>query len=146
PGSCRLCLVEVESLPGRQAAACALRGGGGLVVRTETPALAESRRFGLSLLLARYADPGYAAGDPEGTEFLPWGRQYGARPFGGAQPAPCHPVDSDSGPFVWVDLNKCILCTRCVRACAEVQARFVLGVGYRGTDTRIVAGTGGSLL
>jgi formate dehydrogenase alpha subunit len=146
PGSCRLCLVEVEGLSGRQVAACALRVSEGLAVRTETPALVQSRRFVLSLLLARYADAGYAAGDREETEFLHWVEHYGARPFGGAQPAPRQAVDSDPNPFVWVDLNKCILCTRCVRACAEVQGRFVWGVADRGAETRIVAGVGGSLL
>jgi predicted molibdopterin-dependent oxidoreductase YjgC len=45
-----------------------------------------------------------------------------------------------------VDLNKCILCTRCVRACEEVQGRFVWGVGERGSETRIIAGADTNLL
>jgi formate dehydrogenase major subunit/formate dehydrogenase alpha subunit len=47
---------------------------------------------------------------------------------------------------VWVDLNKCIVCTRCVRACAEVQGRLVWSVGYRGDDAKIVAGVDGMML
>ena len=46
--------------------------------------------------------------------------------------APHEPVDSDPNPFVWVDMNKCIQCTRCVRACAEIQGRFVWSQSYRG--------------
>src|SRR5262249_49101844 len=42
--------------------------------------------------------------------------------------------------------NKCILCTRCVRACREIQARFVWGVAGRGADTAVVPGAGTSLL
>jgi formate dehydrogenase alpha subunit len=142
-GSCRLCLVEVEGLPGRQFAACKLPVVGGLSVRTETPALAASRRFVLELLLTRYADAGLAAGDRDGTEFLRWVRHHGARAPDG--PPARYPIDSDPGPFLRVDLNKCILCTRCVRACAEVQGRDVWHLEGRGADTRVVAGLGGTL-
>jgi formate dehydrogenase alpha subunit len=138
-GSCRLCLVEIEGSAGL-AAACMLPVAEGMVVRTETPALAERRRFVLELLLLRYADAGQAAGDRDETEFQHWVRRYGARPPQDALATPRYPVDSDPNPFVRVDLNKCILCTRCVRACQEVQGRFVWGVGYRGGDTRIIAG------
>jgi formate dehydrogenase alpha subunit len=144
-GSCRLCLVEVEHRRGL-AAACSLPVSEGMVVRTETPTLVASRRFVLELLLRRYADAGYAAGDRSETEFAHWVRKYGARPPEDDPPGPRHAVDSDPNPFVWVDLNKCILCTRCVRACAEVQGRNVWGLGYRGADTRVVAGLNTSLL
>jgi formate dehydrogenase alpha subunit len=144
-GSCRLCLVEVEQMPG-QVAACALPVSEGLVVRTETPALAESRRFVLEMLLRRYADAGYAAGDRHETEFQHWVRRYGARLPEGVQPTPRYTVNSDPNPLVWVDLNKCILCTRCVRACEEVQCRFVWGVGYRGDGARVIAGLDTTLL
>ena len=59
---------------------------------------------------------------------------------------PFRPIDSDPNPFVWVDMNKCILCTRCVRACAEVQGRFVWTQAYRGYDLRIVAGADTTML
>jgi formate dehydrogenase alpha subunit len=154
-GSCRLCVVEVEGLPG-QAAACTLPAAAGMAVRTESPALAESRRFVLELFLRRYADAGYAAGDRDETEFEHWVRRYDARlshpsPLSparkrGEREGARHAIDSDPNPFVWVDLNKCILCTRCVRACAEVQGRFVWGVGYRGDDARIVAGLDTTML
>ena len=140
-GSCRLCLVEIEGSAGL-AAACMLPVAEGMVVRTETPALAERRRFVLELLLLRYADAGQAAGDRDETEFQHWVRRYGARPPQDALATPRYPVDSDPNPFVRVDLNKCILCTRCVRACAEVQCRSVWGVGYRGDDAKIIAGLG----
>jgi formate dehydrogenase alpha subunit len=145
-GVCRLCLVEVEGFPRRQFAACTLPVLGGMSVRTETPELARSRRFVLELLLARYADSGHAAGDRDETEFQRWVRRYGARPPTGPPPAPRFPVNSDPGPFLWVDRNQCILCTRCVRACAEVQGRSVWHLGGHGADTRIVAGLDENLL
>jgi formate dehydrogenase alpha subunit len=143
-GSCRLCLVEVEGQPG-QFAACTLPVSDAMVVRTETPALAESRKFVLEMLLKRYADAGNAASVRDQTEFMHWVRRYGAR-----SPDHLHRrnhlVDSDPNPFVRVDLNKCILCTRCVRACNEVQGRFVWNVGYRGDESRIIAGLDTTML
>jgi formate dehydrogenase alpha subunit len=144
-GSCRLCMVEVEQIRG-QVAACTLPVRAGMVVHTETPALTASRRFVLEMLLLRYADAGYAVSDRPETEFQRWVRHYGAAFAVGLQPPARHTVNSDPNPFVWVDLNKCILCTRCVRACEEVQGRFVWGVGYRGDDAKIIAGLDTTML
>jgi formate dehydrogenase alpha subunit len=143
-GSCRLCLVEIAGIE-RQVAACSQPAYEGIAVQTETPRLIASRRFVLELLLSRYSDRGDANGDHRQTEFLHWVKHYGARPPGDA-PAPRHAVNSDANPFLWVDLNKCILCTRCVRACREVQARFVWGVSGRGADSTVVPGAGTPLL
>jgi formate dehydrogenase major subunit/formate dehydrogenase alpha subunit len=144
-GSCRLCVVEVEKLRG-QVAACNLPVAEGMVVHTETPALVQSRRTVLSLLLQNYSDTGYALHDGHPTEFEHWVRTYNARLPNGKSPAARYPVDEDPNPFIWVDLNKCILCTRCVRACEEVQGRFVWGVGERGNNTRIIAGADTTML
>ena len=144
-GSCRLCVVEVDgmsSLP----AACSLPASDGMVVQTETPALIESRRFVLELLLRHYADAGYAARDRDETEFERWIRHYNVCLPDGVTPMTRDVVDSDPNPFVWVDWNKCILCTRCVRSCAEIQGRFVWSVGYRGDDAKIVAGLDTTML
>ena len=59
--------------------------------------------------------------------------------------APRYPINADPNPFVWVDLNKCILCTRCVRACEEVQGRFVWG-WPAAAATGVVAGAGTTML
>ena len=144
-GSCRLCVVEVEGLRG-QVSACTLSVSEGMVVRTETPALVESRRFVLEMLLHRYACAGVAADDRDETEFEHWVRRYRVRLPEGVRPKARYAVNSDPNPFVWVDLNKCILCTRCVRACDEVQGRFVWGVGHRGDDAKIVAGLDTTML
>ena len=130
-GSCRLCLVEIAP-PASLATACTLQVREGLVVQTETPRLVEMRRAILELLLEDYADAGYAAGDREATEFERWLKHYGVQRRPGQQPRLRFPVNADPNPVLWVDMNKCILCTRCVRACAEMQGRFVWGVGERG--------------
>jgi predicted molibdopterin-dependent oxidoreductase YjgC len=145
-GSCRLCLVEVDGWRG-QVAACTLQASQGMVIHTETPSLIASRRLVLSLLLQNY----YDAKDPDleddhETEFLHWVRHYHASPVHGTSPWQRYAIDADQNPFVRVDLNKCILCTRCVRACAEVQGRFVWGVAERGYEARVVAGVDTHLL
>jgi formate dehydrogenase major subunit/formate dehydrogenase alpha subunit len=152
-GSCRLCVVEVEGWRG-ELAACTTLANEGMIVRTETPALRRSRKMILEMLLQNYYDTGYALGDRIGdTEFEKWvieyeafkpiDTEYGIRntqyPISNLQ-SPLHPINSDPNPFVWVDMNKCILCTRCVRACAEIQGRFVWGVGERGGEAKIIAG------
>ena len=144
-GSCRLCLVEVEKWRGLTAA-CTLAASEGMVVRTETPQVIEARKTVLELLLLNYTDAGYGGPDGHETEFMHWVKAYGASLPPGYQPQPMYPVDSDPNPFVWVDLNKCILCTRCVRACAEIQGRFVWGVGYRGLAAKIIAGEDTTML
>jgi formate dehydrogenase major subunit/formate dehydrogenase alpha subunit len=141
-GGCRLCMVEVEGARLPQAA-CMLPVREGMVVHTETAALARDRRTVLEMLAARYNDAGYASGDRGETEFERWLHYYGVAV---PQHAQRHPVDSDPNPFVWVDMNKCILCTRCVRVCAEVQGRFVWRTDGRGYDTRLVAGVAGPML
>ncbi len=142
-GSCRLCLVEVEGARVPQAA-CGLAAREGMVVRTETPALVRDRRTILELLLANYHDAGYA--DDGDTEFMHWAKHYNAKRPEGAEPRKHFALNSDPNPFVWVDMNKCILCTRCVRACAEVQGRFVWRTSQRGSNTQIVAGLDTTML
>jgi formate dehydrogenase alpha subunit len=144
-GSCRLCLVEVEKMRG-QVTACNLPITEGMVIKTETPLIVQSRRSVLSLLLQNYSDTGYTVHDGSLTEFEYWLKYYDIHPQNGKPLNPRYKIDSDPNPFVWVDLNKCILCTRCVRACEQVQGRFVWGVGERGAQTRIVAGADTTML
>ena len=144
-GSCRLCVVEVDGWR-TEVTACTLAVCQGMVVRTETPALSRSRRMVLELLLQHYHDAGYTAPDRPPTAFMQWVQHYQAQLPLGFTPQARYSVNSDPNPFVWVDLNKCILCTRCVRACAEIQGRFVWEVGSRGADAKIIAGTDTTML
>lgn len=142
-GSCRLCLVEVEGHHGL-VPACAHPAQENMVVHTETPTVVAARRFVLELLLRPFVENA-VQGPEANTEFMRWVKHYGAR----APEAPAtrrFPVNSDANPFLWVDLNQCILCTRCVRACAEVQGRFVWGLAGRGADAHVSPGAGTDLL
>jgi formate dehydrogenase major subunit/formate dehydrogenase alpha subunit len=63
---------------------------------------------------------------------VPWPSKEGSRHT--------YPVDEDVNPFVRVERNKCVLCGRCVRACAEIQVRNVWSFAGRGFESRLVAG------
>jgi formate dehydrogenase major subunit/formate dehydrogenase alpha subunit len=144
-GGCRLCVVEVRGAR-FPAPSCTLLVSEGMQVQTETPALIQSRRAILEMLLSAYFEHDPKDHGGAETEFMYWVDKYGVDVKANMAPTPRYPVDSDPNPFIFVDMNKCILCTRCVRACAEVQGRFVWSQAERGYETHIVAGANSDLL
>jgi predicted molibdopterin-dependent oxidoreductase YjgC len=139
-GGCRLCLVEVKGSRG-PVTACTFPVGQDMQVETETEELAGMRRFMLELLLSKYYAQSAEDAPPQPeTEFMHWLQTYQVNVTAASAKAPRFPINADPNPFVYVDMNKCILCMRCVRACAEIQGRFVWKQAYRGSDTQIVAG------
>src|SRR5512135_180750 len=148
-GGCRLCAVDVRGMR-LPATACTMPVAPGMVVQTESPELTRYRKTILELLLVRFYDAGYThdgSDKPElDTQFAHWVRYYGINMKSAMAREPFRQIDSDPNPFIWVDKNKCIMCTRCVRACAEVQGRFVWTQAYRGYDLRIVAGAATTML
>ena len=144
-GACRLCVVEVEKMRGL-VAACTLPATEGMVVNTETPKVIEERKFILEMLLTDHPNDCMTCEADGNCELqnavyhyqVPWPQHKGKRHS--------HPASADPNPFVFTDFEKCILCTRCVRACAEIQGRNVWGVGYRGFNDRIVAGADVTML
>jgi NADH dehydrogenase/NADH:ubiquinone oxidoreductase subunit G len=149
-GGCRLCVVEIQGarLP---ATSCTMPVSRGMVVLTETPNLVRYRRFILESLLSKYYDAGYTRSNGKtglalDTQFAYWANYYEIDIETAMARNPSVKVDSDPNPYVWVDMNKCIQCTRCIRACAEVQGRFVWGLAYRGYTSRIVAGADTTML
>ena len=148
-GGCRLCSVDIRGMR-LPATACTMVVAPGMVVQTESPELTRYRRTVLELLLVRFYDAGYthngAAESELDTQFAHWVRYYGIDINSAMAREPFRQIDSDLNPYIWVDKNKCIMCTRCVRACAEVQGRFVWTQAYRGYDLRIVAGADTTML
>lgn len=149
-GGCRFCVVEVQGsrLP---MTSCVLPVSPGMVVQTETDNIIRYRRAILRMLLSNYYDGGYKRYNggfdlDQDSELAGWARAYDVDIRKMMAKKPRYPIDSDPNPFVWVDMNKCIQCTRCVRACAEVQGRFVWSQSYRGSEARIVAGSDSSML
>lgn len=143
-GGCRMCLVSVKNIRGF-VTSCTTPVTEGMEVSTESAELSEARKFTLKLLLSAYHDAGYKPIDEE-SEFIKWVKHYNIDIASEMVKEPRYAVDSDPNPFLWVDLNKCILCSRCVRACAEVQGRFVWGLAERGFESHIAAGLDENLL
>jgi predicted molibdopterin-dependent oxidoreductase YjgC len=144
-GGCQLCLVEVKGET-RLVQSCTAEVREGMVIHTESPRARKGRRSILELLLSVYYDRHYAIDDNDDNELIHWARHYKVPIRKIMARAPRYPVDSDPNPFIRVDLNKCIMCNRCVRACAEIQGRFVWGVLGRGFEAHIAAGMGENLL
>jgi len=139
-GGCRLCVVEVKGMR-VPIASCTLPASNGMVIETETDSLKKSRNVILSLLFSErnHFCPfcQVSGGDCElqnasyDEHMTHWPMQPQWTNF---------PVDT-SHPFFILDNNRCILCRRCIRACAEMSGNFTLGVEERGSATIVVADT-----
>ncbi|HJS17614.1 MAG TPA: molybdopterin-dependent oxidoreductase [Anaerolineales bacterium] len=137
-GGCRLCIVEVQGVRVPMAS-CTLPVNNGMVVQTETEALKKSRKFVLSMLFSErnHFCPfcQVSGGDCElqnaayHEEMTHWPIQPGWNNF----------VVDTSHPYFVLDNNRCILCRRCVRACAEMAGNFTLSVAERGAKSMVVA-------
>ena len=125
-GGCQLCLVEVAG-ERRSVQSCTFAAKAGLVVQTETPAIQQGRRAILEMLLSNYYEASPAIEGDFENELLHWAHTYQVPVEQFMRQTPRFPIDSDPNPFIYVDLNKCIMCTRCVRACAEDPGAFCMG-------------------
>lgn len=137
-GSCRVCLVEIEGKRGYPASSTTPVEAG-MVVRTATPRLQALRRGVLELYLSDFP-----ADEIEGgwSEFHQTLEQVGVRshPYGNAGASHAGAAVDQSNPYFLFDPAKCIVCSRCVRACEEIQGTFALALQGRGFDTQVVAG------
>ncbi|MDT0619332.1 formate dehydrogenase subunit alpha [Salinisphaera sp. P385] len=141
-GSCRLCLVEVEGKRGYPAS-CTMPVAEGMEVRTQSDKLNELRRGVVELYLSDH--PGQSV-TPDGhgdDELLQLADQLGVTEVRyGRDGANHQDVEPDaSNPYFRFDSSRCIVCSRCVRACNEVQGTFALTVDGRGFASMISAGT-----
>ena len=140
-GSCRICLVSVEGAP-KLVAACATPAQNGMVVRTESDAAVANRRSVLGLLLERYPTGHLRSGGNHLNEFEQLVRRYDVPVRAESQhELPLRAGDTRAGdPMIQHTMSTCILCTRCVRACADLQVVGVLDVAQRGEHAEIVVG------
>jgi formate dehydrogenase alpha subunit len=139
---CRVCLVQVAHDGAVDLrTACSTVADEGMEVRTEAEEAIKARRFVLELLLADHPDDcesGEKAGRCELHLLARRHHVVGSRFERRRAPLP---ID-DSHPFIRVELNRCILCRRCVRACGEIQGHHVLGVSERGDRSLVIADDG----
>jgi len=140
-GGCRLCLVEVEKMP-RLQTACTLMVTDGMTVRTETEAIAEVRRGILEFLLINHPlDCPYCdkAGECELQDLV---EKYG--PAKGRFKEKKRKAPESLEDHVLVrNMERCIVCTRCVRMCKGVQGASAIDVINRGGHSHIEPFSGG---
>jgi formate dehydrogenase major subunit len=152
-GSCRLCLVEIEGRRGTPAS-CTTPAEDGMVVRTQSERLAGLRKGVMELYISDHpldcltcsANGDCELQDMAGAVGLREVR-YGYEGENHVKPVTMEgfanenwlPKDT-SNPYFTYDPSKCIVCNRCVRACAEVQGTFALTITGRGFDSRVAAG------
>jgi predicted molibdopterin-dependent oxidoreductase YjgC len=144
-GNCRICVVEVQGQRFLQAA-CVTTVWEGMVVQTRSDRVVRSRKKTLEMMLANHPQDCLVCNASGSCELQDLAYDYQVEVPGWGSKGTRYLPDSDPNPFVRVDFNKCILCRRCVLACAEVQGRFVWGVAYRGFEEKIVAGADTTLL
>jgi len=117
-----------------------------MVVITSSPRVMRNRRLTLEMMLANHPQDCLVCDVSGSCELQDLAYEYQVEVPTWGSKGRRFAVDSDPNPFVRVDFNKCILCRRCVQACAEVQGRFVWGVAKRGFDEVIAAGAGTMLI
>ncbi|GAB4040434.1 MAG: formate dehydrogenase subunit alpha [Rubrivivax sp.] len=143
-GSCRLCLVEIEGRKGYPAS-CTTPAEDGLVVRTQSPRLQQLRRGVMELYISDHpldcltcsANGRCELQDMAGVTGLREVR-YGVGAAAGAHH--CDAAKDESNPYFSYDPSKCIVCSRCVRACEEIQGTFALTIAGRGFASRVSPG------
>ncbi len=140
PGACRLCLVEVEG-EARLQASCLTGIREGMVVRTDTPKLAGHRKLIVELLFAERNHICAVCVANGACELQDLATRFGVDHIRPRYQFPAVPVDTTHERF-GIDHNRCVLCTRCVRVCDEIEGAHTWDVAGRGTASRIISDLG----
>jgi formate dehydrogenase major subunit len=140
-GSCRLCLVEVDGRPGTPAS-CTTPCTDGMTVRTQTQRLERLRRGVMELYISDHPLDCLTCPANGDCELQDMAGVVGLREVRYGLEGRSHldaPTD-DSNPYFSFEASKCIACSRCVRACGEVQGTFALTMVGRGFDSAVSFG------
>ena len=132
-GNCRVCMVEIE---GERvlAASCIRQPSEGMVINSANERATTARKMVMELLVADQP-PRESSHDPN-SELWHWAEQMGQTES--RFPARQTPTADNSHTAMAVNLDACIHCTRCVRACREVQVNDVIGMAGRGANNKII--------
>lgn len=140
-GSCRLCVVEIEGRRGYPAS-CTTPVAEGLKVHTQTPKLADIRRGTMELYISDHPLDCLTCATNGDCELQDMAGAVGLREVRYGYEGENH-LDAkkdESNPYFTFDPSKCIVCSRCVRACEETQGTFALTISGRGFESKVAAG------
>ena len=141
-GNCRACVVEIDG-ERTLAPSCCRSATAGMKVQTDSPRAQKSQDMVLEMLLADLPEQGYKWLEDDATaphgELSQWAqsRQVQVRPQLAALRREAVPADL-SHPAMAVNLDACIQCNRCQRACRDLQVNDVIGLAFRGAHTQVV--------
>ncbi len=140
-GSCRMCLVEVKGRPG-MVASCTEPVRAGMSVKTQTPSLEKIRRGVMELYISDHPLDCLTCSANGDCELQDVAGAVGLREVRYA-PGENHLVAEvdDSNPYFSFDPSKCIVCSRCVRACDEIQGTYALTIDGRGFGSKVATST-----
>ena len=140
-GSCRLCLVEIEGRRGYPAS-CTTPVAESIKVHTQTPKLADIRRGVMELYISDHPLDCLTCATNGDCELQDMAGAVGLRDVRYGYEGENHlkSVKDTSNPYFTFDPSKCIVCSRCVRACEEIQGTFALTIQGRGFDSKVSAG------
>ena len=146
-GSCRLCLVEIEGKRGYPAS-CTTPAESGMVVRTQTEKLAKLRREVMELYISDHPLDCLTCSANGDCELQDVAGAVGLREvrYGFEGENHLEAAKDESNPYFTFDASKCIVCSRCVRACEETQGTFALTIDGRGFGSTVSAGQKESFL
>jgi formate dehydrogenase major subunit len=139
-GSCRLCLVEIDGRAGTPAS-CTTPVTNSMVVRTQTEKLKKLRRGVMELYISDHPLDCLTCSANGDCELQDMAGAVGLREVRYGYDGEGHLADKkdESNPYFTYDPSKCIVCSRCVRACEDVQGTFALTIGGRGFESRVSA-------
>ena len=140
-GSCRVCLVEIEGRKGFPAS-CTTPVEEGMEVRTQTDGVAKLRRGVMELYISDHPLDCLTCPTNGDCELQDTAGEVGLRAVRYGYDGANH-LDAEkdrSNPYFTFDPSKCIVCSRCVRVCEEVQGTFALTIDGRGFDSKVSAG------
>ena len=136
-GSCRICVVEVES-SARLVGSCHTPIADGMLIHTRSRRVLKARKAIVELLFAGHSGPCVKDGVVEACQLhvIAADLEVGPPRFPVGRPR-FYPVENIS-PYVRRDLSKCILCYRCIKACNEVAGKNIYSMAYRGFSSKVV--------
>ena len=140
-GSCRLCLVEIEGRRGYPAS-CTTPVAEGIKVSTQTSKLAEIRKGVMELYISDHPLDCLTCATNGDCELQDMAGAVGLRDVRYGYDGENHlsATKDESNPYFTFDPSKCIVCSRCVRACEEVQGTFALTIANRGFESKVSPG------
>ncbi len=140
-GSCRLCLVEIEGRKGTPAS-CTTPAENGMKVHTQTPRVAQLRKGVMELYISDHPLDCLTCSANGDCELQDMAGAVGLRDVRYGYKGENHLglAKDESNPYFTFESSKCIVCSRCVRACEEVQGTFALTIEGRGFNSRVSPG------